>query len=194
MILSNEQQEIYLKATNSNLPFYNVVNLIANFLGTLPFVQQSFNNSIYIYGRRDNPTMGLPAINITNVGGNSRSAGWTNSSVIQIDVIRNMNTTNRASMYNFKQSITERIVQSLLFNNNFRGLLERYVPYINLFGNDYSVNTEQDIDTSRISIELSYYFNGYKIWADQQGFNSEGRKTTVAQPTKLLIKSTGKIV
>jgi hypothetical protein len=116
---------------------------------------------------------------------------WNNGTV-NIDILRNINTSNRASLTFFKSAMVERILLSLVADNNFRWLLSKYVPYIGYFGKGYDVNMDLDHRTSRISIQMQYPFNLYRRWADENGFNAEGEDPIVVTPTDFVIKQSFK--
>jgi len=171
---TDEQLSIFLKATSTNLPFFNVCGLIAEYLKTLPFMQNYFSGAIYTYDREDNPAMSLPAVTVTPNIMSTRATGFTNNGSINIDIIRNVSKSNRANINIFKSITAERIQDVLFRNNDFRGLLWRFCPYLAYFGDNHSISMTFREDTVRITCSTSYYYLMYRDFVDKRGFFSGG--------------------
>jgi len=171
---SDEQLRIFLKATSSNLPFFNVCSLIAEYLKTLPFMQEYFKGAIFTYDRQDNPAMSLPAVTITPSSMSTRTTGFVNRGSIKIDIIRNISKSNRANINVFKLITAERLQDVLFRNADFTGILWRFCPYLAYFGDSHNISMDFREDTVRITCNMSYYFLMYRDFVDARGFYSEG--------------------
>lgn len=178
-----EDLQAFLMASNTQLPFYNMVNVIAMYIQNLPFVIENFKGSVYSYDRRDLPNNALPAICVHAVSESSNKITVNNVGNFQIEIIRNINTTNRASIPIFKLNIAERIVQSLFKDMEFRRLLWTVCPYLGFFAESYSVDYRASYDSVKINFNASYLFEMYRKWADERGFNAQGVQNDVARPT-----------
>ena len=172
-----ELDSTYVQA--NNLPFFRVVQVISNFLKVQPFLKE-FNESIYTYRREDIPNISLPAICVYPSYITSKSAGFRVSSLIRIEIIRNTGTNNRGATYPFIQNITERLIHSLCYNNEFYVRnLNREAPYIVLFGEKYATQYEEDTGTSILDIVCDVWIPRYLKFLEGVDFNPSGDESRV---------------
>lgn len=172
MIENYDQERI--AATNNHLPLFGTVIATCQYLKVLPFMSP-FNGAIYDYPRSDNPNIGLPAIFVYITNGNSTQSGFENHGTINIEVVRNPNTSNRDNIYIFKQSMMERLLLCTVFSDDYKfTYLSRLCPYLKHIGLRYNLNMNFTNISSLLSFSLSYNFGQYKTYRESKGFNPFG--------------------
>jgi hypothetical protein len=141
---------------------------------------QEFNGSIYTYRRSDIPNISLPAVCVYPDYIRSTAAGFRMSSLIRLQIIRNVNENNRGAIYPFVQNVTERLIQVLCYDNEFyRRNLQQDAPYVVLFGEKYSTQYEEETGTSVLDIVCDVWVPTYLEYINSYNFNPTGTQDIV---------------